>query len=348
MDTGSLPATSTGYLGKQGEKKPKNGREERDERSEEDGSKDNQPEAREYTLAELVNDGPDSFELVKNRPGVTQYVKSKESGRIMSVIVPGDHPHMQENARQAVQTIEKLTPLCCFPEDNRRGTIRGLRYGISFGGGQQRPMMLTAGVRNARVLEQIRQCLAFQHIAAFMSVCFLTWAPALFLYYARITGTLLNHHRRTLQLPFKNSIFAAFNLNFGPRTVCLPHRDSKNLAFGWCGITALGNYDFTKGGHLVLWDLKMVIEFPPGTTIFIPSAVLCHFNTTIQPGETRYSFTMYTAGGLFRWVEHGFRLEHVYEKTVDAVREAMRDSKRWARGLSLFSTMDELLNPITF
>ncbi|KAL0563494.1 hypothetical protein V5O48_018575, partial [Marasmius crinis-equi] len=108
-------------------------------------------------------------------------------------------------------------------------------------------------------------------------------------------------------------------------------------------MTIVLKYDHTKGGHLVLWDLRMVIEFPPGTTIFIPSAVLCHLNTSIQEGETRYSFTMYSAGGLFRWVEHGFQLENIYRDTVQAVCDAKRNATRWARGLSMYSTIDELL-----
>jgi hypothetical protein len=142
--------------------------------------------------------------------------------------------------------------------------------------------------------------------------------------------------------PFDNSPFAAFTVNFGPKTVCLPHRDSKNLPFGWCGICALGKFDHVKGGHLVLWDLKLVIEFPPGAIIFIPSAVCCHFNTAIQDGEDRFSFTTYSAGGLFRWVEHGFQLEDAYRKTEEAVKEAKEKHANWFRGINLFSSIEEL------
>ena len=52
------------------------------------------------------------------------------------------------------------------------------------------------------------------------------------------------------------------------------HTDPGNLLFGWCAITTLGNFDPTLGGHLVLWDLKLVIEFPLGSTILIPSVTL--------------------------------------------------------------------------
>jgi hypothetical protein len=102
------------------------------------------------------------------------------------------------------------------------------------------------------------------------------------------------------------SCFAACTFNLGLQTTTLRHRDNKNLLEGMCGVACLGNHDPTKGGHLVLWDLGLVIEFPAGSTILLLSATLEHSNVPIQPGETRCSFVQYSAAGLFRWVENGF------------------------------------------
>ncbi|KAJ3886728.1 hypothetical protein GG344DRAFT_69418 [Lentinula edodes] len=41
------------------------------------------------------------------------------------------------------------------------------------------------------------------------------------------------------------------------------------------------------GGHLVLWDLGLVIRFPPGSTILFPSSLITHSTIPIQEGETR-------------------------------------------------------------
>ncbi|KAJ7281713.1 hypothetical protein C8J57DRAFT_1056475 [Mycena rebaudengoi] len=101
------------------------------------------------------------------------------------------------------------------------------------------------------------------------------------------------------------SVFAACTFNFGPPTVTLPHVNAANLAWGWCAITAFGNFNPDLGGHLILWDLRLIICFPPGSTIMIPSALLRHSNVSIQQGEARYSFTQFTASGLFRWVYNG-------------------------------------------
>lgn len=95
----------------------------------------------------------------------------------------------------------------------------------------------------------------------------------------------------------------------------------------------------------MLWDLGLVIEFPPGATILIPSASIRHSNIGIQQGETRYSFTQYAAGGLFRWVDHGFQKEYQYNKGWPKVRFQEEEAvarRRWEEGIKLFSTLEEL------
>jgi hypothetical protein len=130
----------------------------------------------------------------------------------------------------------------------------------------------------------------------------------------------------------KISVFAAATFNFGPRTVTFPHIDFANLAWGWCAITALGNFDPNKGGHLILWDLKLIIRFPPGSTIFIPSALIRHSNTSIQAHEKRFSFTQYTSAIIFRFVENGFRSdEDVYAGGISADEQAACVEARKAR-----------------
>lgn len=179
---------------------------------------------------------------------------------------------------------------------------------------------------------------------------FAMWAPNLHGFYTEQLGKFYSHYPQ-LKRNFYNSIFACCTFNFGPFTVCFDHTDPGNLPFGWCAITALGRFDFTRGGHLILWDLHLVIEFPPGTTVLIPSASIRHGNTSIQPGETRYSFTQYTAGGIFRWMEQG------YQKTAEWYQgltrrekdmQSQRDEEHWAMGIGLFSKLSSLQQPPNF
>ncbi|KAJ3805385.1 hypothetical protein F5876DRAFT_51931, partial [Lentinula aff. lateritia] len=53
-----------------------------------------------------------------------------------------------------------------------------------------------------------------------------------------------------------------------------------------------------KGGQLIIWDLKLIFDFPPGSTILLPSALFRHSNIPVQKGDKRVSFTQYTAGGI--------------------------------------------------
>ena len=79
----------------------------------------------------------------------------------------------------------------------------------------------------------------------------------------------------------------------------------------------------------------MVIEFPRGSTIFIPSALITHSNLPIQPGERRMSFTQYTASGMFHWVAHGYR-------TKEAADEAgVEPADWWNAGTHMFSNLVE-------
>ncbi len=131
------------------------------------------------------------------------------------------------------------------------------------------------------------------------------------------------------------------------------HCDHLNLGPGVCPIFEIGDFDHTKGGHLILWDLKLVIKFPSGTLILIPSALLEHSNVPICEGmplsslflsvnllilgETRYSFTQFSAAGLFRWVDNGYRSDKDLEEWgswVEGIAGEHRREKIWEEGFT--------------
>lgn len=205
--------------------------------------------------------------------------------------------------------------------------------------------MLGNNDTNTAIITSVLNHVFFIQLSSFINSVFASWAPILFAHYVEYMQKLQNWNPHLLR-PFLNSVFAAVTVNFGPQTICFDHRDAANLPYGLCAITAVGRYNWKKGGHLVLRDLKLVIEFPPGMTILIPSAVLRHGNTRIANGETRYSIAQYTAGGLFRWVDHGFMLDEEYFKTLKTPwakeEEVKRRQSRWRRGLAMFSTLAQL------
>jgi hypothetical protein len=247
---------------------------------------------------------------------------------------------------EATRAIDEARDVCGFTaadRRHRRGKFPARAVGASFGGGQTVPGNLVNNAIDTAVLNLLISNWAIQRLAGFASGVFATWAPKLFSYY-RSYLYRLHEAYPTIHPNFTNSIWTAATFNFGPYTTCFKHRDPFNLAFGWCAITALGNFNPKLGGHLILWEMKLVIEFPPGSTILIPSATIQHSNVALQPGDTRMSFTQYTAGGLFRWVDNGFQTCEDF-KAEDEEGKRVSDEKakeRWGMGLGLFSTLDEL------
>ncbi|KDR65108.1 hypothetical protein GALMADRAFT_82268, partial [Galerina marginata CBS 339.88] len=174
---------------------------------------------------------------------------------------------------------------------------------------------------------------------------FAAFAPKLYQYYAQTLGKLFEKHEGLVH-NFRNSIFPAASFNCGPTTVSLDHTDYGNLSHGLCALTALGSYDPTLGGHLIMFNFKLVVEFPPSSTVLIPSGCLDHGNTPIQDGETRLSIAQYAAGGLFRWVAYGFKSAKALTKTklgkVQKEDFDKRNGVRWSEGMEMFSKVDEL------
>ncbi|KAJ7071749.1 hypothetical protein B0H15DRAFT_793381 [Mycena belliarum] len=227
----------------------------------------------------------------------------------------------------------------------RRGPHHAETVGTGMGGGQEVPTPVFHATLTGILLAQLVSQKPFQRLAGFINGMFQSYAPLLHGYY-RSTMEALYDWNPNLPRHFNlfTSVFAAATFNFGPRTITFPHLDFANLAWGWCSITALGLFNPDKGGHLILWDLRLVIRFPPGSTIFIPSAILRHSNVAIQEGETRYSFTQFTPAGIFRFLYNGCKTEKsVNERCMTAAEKSQRAQDRvncWSDGLKMFSTWD--------
>lgn len=150
--------------------------------------------------------------------------------------------------------------------------------------------------------------------------------------------------------PFPFSIFPCVHFNLGNNVTTLLHRDHANIIFGMCAIHALGRYDYKKGGHLILWDWKIIMEFPPGTTILIPSAAVAHGNTPLADpdNEERKSFTQYIPGGLIRRWSYGYRTEEeVKEQDPEEWRRLKKAAdERWQTACGMFSKVEELHSDI--
>ncbi|KIY47958.1 hypothetical protein FISHEDRAFT_16875, partial [Fistulina hepatica ATCC 64428] len=303
--------------------------------------------SRTYSLDELV--GPKSKHQLRlvEWDGRTPTPLVDEDDRVFAVLAgQPDDPSWKDVHASAVEALDEARHNVNWRKQgpNQRGRFQVLNCGVSFGGGQKHPMNTAHDNSTKAILAVLLAHIAIIRIAHFASAVFATWAPRLHKRYSDCLTALLAYDG-SLTRNFAASVWASVALNFGPQTVTYRHRDSQNIPYGWCAITALGYFNHLLGGHLVLWDLKLVIQFPPGSTILIPSAVVEHSNTTIARHETRYSITQFSAGGLFRWVDQGFQLQDDFltslsEEERDAYMQ--RHSQHWAEGLGYFSTLDEI------
>jgi len=132
-----------------------------------------------------------------------------------------------------------------------------------------------------------------------------------------------------LKCNFCNSIFPAASFNCGPQTIALDHTDFWNLSHGLCALTALGKYNYTLSGHLVLFGLKLAIQFPVGSSALIPLRCMDHGNTPICEGETQLSIAQYATGGLFRWVAYGFCSANLSSKEIMVDSSKTKSTRGW-------------------
>ncbi|KAJ7433563.1 hypothetical protein FB451DRAFT_1419628 [Mycena latifolia] len=298
------------------------------------------------SLPELLGLG---FELIQwdgfeSRPIVDIH------GRIIAALVGQLHsPEYDATAARAFTAIEaeqRTTQFKATMVRHRRGGFVTLNVGLSYGQGQDVPSRLDNGIY-ASLLARLLRNPDINRMAIFASASFTLWAPRVYAYYRKYDMAL--HERLpSLQRNFAKTIFSCATFHFGPSVWTFKHRDVLNLPFGMCTVQVLGPFDPTKGGHLILWELKLVIEFPPSTLILLPSANMTHSNIPVQAGDQRASFTQYTAGGIFRYIDNGFRTEKQLEEEdpKEYARVCVQKDARWAMGFDLLSTVDELLEPL--
>ncbi|KAG6849243.1 hypothetical protein H0H93_010125 [Arthromyces matolae] len=299
-----------------------------------------------WTLSELKKEGlvvlewDGQTDFPPPPRSVSRPIVDKE-GRIIAALVgqPQD-PSFSKAATSAYETIAREGNAAAFRREesiHRRGPYPAVHCGVVHAKGTTEPVDVNCR-RHAAMVNRLLADPNIRRLASFASASFQAWAPRVCQYYRLQLDALwgrMPHLRRI----FPRSIFPSATFNFGPNVWTYRHRDVMNCPFGWCAVQALGHFDAKKGGHLILWDLGLVVEFPAGSLILLPSACFSHSNVPVQSGDVRASFTQYCGGGLFRYVDHGFRTEKKHRADDLADYEKFCETKpdRWKMGLGLFS-----------
>ncbi len=173
-------------------------------------------------------------------------------------------------------------------------------------------------------------------ILIFHAASFTLWHPKGYMYYKLALDKLWDYH------PELNG-----HLSLGQSSLqCITnHVDVQNCPFSWCCVTALGDFNSKKEGHIILWKLRLIIEFPPGTCVCLPSAIITHSNIPVGEGELQASFTQYCSGEIFRYVENNFQMDsYLCSIEPEKLTQQMEMRKTHLReGFAKFSKISELL-----
>lgn len=166
------------------------------------------------------------------------------------------------------------------------------------------------------------------------------WQPKIHAFYTDLIADLMEHDP-SLKPADVDTAFAAMTFNFGPNAATYEHMDHQNYAAGFCVVTSLGDYDASRGGHLFLRELGLVVEFPVGASILLPSAVIAHGNTSIGKNEYRASVTSYTAAGNVRWRDQLYKVQDNMTAAEKRTFRALQMPRRTA-AVERLSKIDEL------
>ena len=245
--------------------------------------------------------------------------------------------------------------------DPKRGDFHALNIGLSYGNGHTHPTYSNGG-RYQKIADALLGDVHIQRLASYQdcksrfcdlqyiysfifSAIYALWHPQAYQYYKTNLDKLRETYPHLGSHLFPRSILPSAAFNLGNRVVTKKHVDAQNCPFGWCTITALGDFNASKGGHIILWDLGIIVEFPPGACICLPSALITHSNIPISNNEVRMSFTQYCSGEIFRYIENGFRTDKQMEKDDPAIllfRKEVRKT-RIEDGYKMFSRMEDLI-----
>ncbi|KAJ7849676.1 hypothetical protein B0H14DRAFT_3452376 [Mycena olivaceomarginata] len=293
------------------------------------------------TLPELIGLG---FRLL-SWDGITSIPDAH--GHIITVLAGQlSDPVYAKSATRVFELLEKERINTCFASamaKHRRGGFVALNVGLSYCKGQTVPCRLNNG-EHAALLGRLLADEDVTRMATFASCkppIFFSPLPPLLISPQSLLAfghPSFTPTTTTMTTDFDDSTHTSLATGSDPSSPRPPSISDR----------ALGDFNPKEGGHIILWELKLVIEFPPGALILIPSATVMHSNLPVGPGEHRASFTQYTGGGLFHYVDNGFRTEKVLaeQDPEEYARICEQKAGRWEMGLGLLSTVDELLDSI--
>lgn len=248
-------------------------------------------------------------------------------------------PDWLKNMADVDATLEWLFRRAHVPPsflDHRRGRYLSLPAGCGFGGGPTCPGNYANTPHNAELVKKVLEDSSVQRVARYVDNGLYAFFPQLHRFLSNLLEEVLKDNPHINRM-FEGCCYGACHFNLHNAST-RDHEDFFNILFAMCSVYASGIYDHTRGGHFIAWSLGVVTQFPPGSSIFIPSASVTHANTPIAASEHRSSIAFFMSSGLGRWYQNGFMSDKDFQaKATPTQLQAWKDqrAKLWETGLEL-------------
>ncbi|KAJ7180031.1 hypothetical protein C8R43DRAFT_1117376 [Mycena crocata] len=182
---------------------------------------------------------------------------------------------------------------------------------------------------NTLIFSQLLGTMAMKRLLGFGSGLLAAYCTAAFEALKNQKERFLEHDPRALY-PTDSSVYSAVSLELGgPHCRGIPQGDpERSEVASWSILTALGKYSALHGGHIIFWDLGLVVCFPVGASILIPSALVRYSFVKVRDHEKRYSILQYAGAGIGRWFQNGKRTDVEFAVNATAEEHAAREQRR--------------------
>ncbi|KAJ7128206.1 hypothetical protein C8R43DRAFT_836004, partial [Mycena crocata] len=161
---------------------------------------------------------------------------------------------------------------------------------------------------NVLVFHQLLATMAMKRLLGFGSAMLAAFCSTAFQTLENQKRLFLEHDPRALY-PNDSTVYSAAIIELGGphRREIAPGIADRFEAASWSVLHALGKYKSPSGGHVIFWDLGLVVAFPAGASILIPTGLIWYSFVKVREGETRYSILQYAGSGIGRWFQNGQR-----------------------------------------
>ncbi|KIK66717.1 hypothetical protein GYMLUDRAFT_238953 [Collybiopsis luxurians FD-317 M1] len=205
------------------------------------------------------------------------------------------------------------------------------------GQGQMEPMNFAQMKHNAGVWEEILGDPFVKRMARLCDYGIESYFSQIHTLLTNLNHQLANVHNPHLKQNFPDVCFAACHLNLD-FAVSELHNDLLNVFFTMCVVWCCGPFNHKMGGHLILWELGIVIKFPSGCGFIFPSAAISHTNIPIGSDECRHSIAFFTAAGNLHFYHNGFMTDKEFKaRASEKQRQAwdMYHKDLWRIGMDM-------------